>query len=120
MLRNSVEFSQRWKSYLEEVGIQSKAVFIQIVTSGLLGQLISDIYVAKCVQYKNIEVQFTFEEENTIRYMAGYIVQKIHKKFGTKDVEMLIESDKTTIMDTNSTEWVNRGGLVHVTSCSRL
>jgi len=52
--------------------------------------------------------------------MAGYIVQKIHKKFGTKDVEMLIESDKTTIMDTNSTEWVNRGGLVHVTSCSRL
>jgi len=55
MLRNSVEFSQRWKSYLEEVGIQSKAVFIQIVTSGLLGQLISDIYVAKCIQYENVK-----------------------------------------------------------------
>lgn len=124
VLRTSVEFSQRWKSYLGEVGVESKAVFIQTVTSEVFEQLLSDIYIPKTTQYENDEEQFTYEEENAIRYMAGFIVQRIQKKLDAKDVEMLIESDRATIMDANSTEWINiidRGGLVHVTdACYQL
>ena len=39
--------------------------------------------------------------------MAGFVVQKIQRKFKTDDAEMLIESDKATIMDANSTVWIN-------------
>ena len=124
VLRTSVEFSQRWKSYLGEVGVESKAVFIQTVTSEVFEQLLNDIYIPKTTQYENDEEQFTYEEENAIRYMAGFIVQRIQKKLDAKDVEMLIESDRATIMDANSTEWINiidRGGLVHVTdACYQL
>ena len=48
--------------------------------------------------------------------MAGYVVYKLQKKLGKEKVEMLIETDKTTIQ--NSTEWISiidRGGLVYVT-----
>ena len=70
-----------------------------------------------------MEVQFTYEEENAIRYMAGFVVRKVHK-LDAKDVEMLIENDETAITDSSSAEWVNiidQGGLVHVTdACYQL
>lgn len=49
--------------------------------------------------------------------MAGYVVYKL-QKLGKEKVEMLIETDKTTIQDSNSTEWISiidRGGLVYIT-----
>ena len=124
VLRSSAEFIQRWKGFLEEVGIQSKAVFIQTLASEVFEHLIGDTYVPKSVEDGNVEAHFTFEEENAIRYMAGYVVRKLQKKFETEDIAMLIENDKSTILDANSAEWVNiidRGGLVHVTdACYQL
>ena len=46
-------------------------------------------------------------KKRAIRHMVGFVVQKIQKKFKTDDAEMLIESDKATIMDANSTGWIN-------------
>ena len=86
MLRTSQEFSQQWKSYLEKVGMQSKAVFIQ--TSETYEQLLSEhICAAKTTQCGSDEVQFTYEEENAIRYMAGFAVQRLQKQL---DVNILI------------------------------
>ena len=123
MLRTSAKFTRQWKNYLEVVGIESKAVFIQTVTSKVFEQLLIDTYIAKTAQDEK-EVQFTYEEENTIRYMAGFVVRKVQKKLDAKDVEMLIESDKAAITGSSSAEWVNiidRGGLVHVTdACYQL
>jgi len=84
---------------LREVGIESKAVFIQTATSEVFEQLLSDIYIPKTTQYENDEVQFTHEEENAIRYMVGFVVRRVQKKLDAKDVEILIESDRATIMD---------------------
>ena len=42
------------------------------------------------MQDENNEAQFTFEEENAIRYMAGFIVRKLQKKLEAEDVKMLI------------------------------
>ena len=63
MLRTSAEFTRQWKNYLEVVGIESKAVFIQTATLEVLEQLLSDTYIAKTAQDEK-EVQFTYEEEN--------------------------------------------------------
>ena len=118
VLRTSPEFSQQWKSYLEKVGMQSKAVFIQTLTSETFEQLLSErICAAKTTQCGSDEVQFTYEEENAIRYMAGFVVRRLQKQLDAKDIDMLIESEEATISDANSTEWINlidRGGLVHV------
>ena len=75
MLRTSQEFSQQWKSYLEKVGMQSKAVFIQTLTSKTFEQLLSErICAAMTTQCGSDEVQFTYEEENVVRHMAGFVV----------------------------------------------
>ena len=98
--------------------MQSKAVFIQTLTSETFEQLLSErICAAKTTQCGSDEVQFTYEEENAIRYMAGFVVRRLQKQLDAKDINMLIESDEATISDANSTEWINlidRGGLVHV------
>ena len=118
MLRTSQEFSQQLKSYLEKMGMQSKAVFIQTLTSETFEQLLSEhICAAKTTQCGSDEVQFTYEEEIAIRYMAGFVVRRLQKQLDAKDIDMLIESYEATISDANSSEWINlidRGGLVHV------
>ena len=38
---------------------------------------------------------------NAVRYMAGYVVDKLQKKLGKEEVEKLIETNKTTIQDSN-------------------
>ena len=56
------------------------------------------------------------EEENAIRYMAGYVVRSLQKM--ADEVKMLIETDKKCIQESSSTDWINiidRGGLIHVT-----
>ena len=105
VLRISPEFSRQWKSYLEKVGMQSKAVFIQTLTSETFEQLLSErISAATTTQCGSDEVQFTYEEENAIRYMAGFVVRRLQKQLDTKDIDMLIESDEATSSDANSTE----------------
>ena len=62
------------------------------------------------------DIQFTYEEENAIRYMGGYIVRKLKEK--KRDVEFLVDSKNKAYLETHSSDWVNaidRGGLVHVT-----
>ena len=118
VLRITEGFSKRWLHYLTENGIQSKAVFIQTLSSEVLEQIISDMTAIKSTQPVTDATELTYEEENAVRYMAGYVVHKLQKKLGKEEVEKLIETDKTTIQDSSSTEWTNiidRGGLVHVT-----
>ena len=98
--------------------MQSKAFFIQTLTSETFEQLLSErICAAKTTQCGSDEVQLTYEEENAIRYMAGFAVRRLQKQLGVKDIDMLIESDEAAISDANSSEWINlidQGGLVHV------
>ena len=64
----------------------------------------------------------TFEEENAIRYVGGYVVKCL--KEGEKDEEFLyginhlIDTNNKTKSDSGSDVWVkeiNRGGLTNIT-----
>ena len=83
ILRSSVETQQR-KTYLEEVGIQSKAVFIQMITSELFEQLISDIYIPKSVQDKTLKHRLLLKKRMSLGTWQGsyFIVRKLQKKLG--------------------------------------
>ena len=117
-LRSSDEFFQEWKCYLEQMGISAKPVFFQLITAELFEQLLHDTYCCEnAAPEDNDEARLTYEEENAIRYMAGYVVRNLQRKMAG-EVEMLIETDKKHIQESNSTDWINiidRGGLIHVT-----
>ena len=62
------------------------------------------------------DVTLTYEEENAIRYMSGYVIQKLSSKCGPLDFLTLQDQDEIAEME--SSEWIlniDRGGLVHVT-----
>ena len=107
------------ENLLGRVGLQSRAV-----TSEPFDQLLSDIYIVKATQRENDEVRFSHEQENAIRHMPRFVVQRVQKKSDAHYVEMLIESDEATITDANSAARINMidcGGLVHVTdACYQL
>ena len=67
-------------------------------------------------------VEFTYEEENAIRYMGGYVIRKLKEKKDL-DVDFLEDTDKE-YLHSHSTDWVNaidRSGLVHIIdSCFQL
>ncbi|XP_065899137.1 uncharacterized protein [Dysidea avara] len=118
-LRSSDDFFQEWKCYLEQImGISAKSVFFQLITAELFEQLLHDTYCCEnAAPEDNDEARLTYEEENAIRYMAGYVVRNLQRKMAD-EVEMLIETDKKRIQESNSTDWINiidRGGLIHVT-----
>ena len=61
------------------------------------------------------DISLTYEEENAVHYMGGYVIRKLQNK-GT-EVDFLI-LDKPAVSKMESSDWMNlidRGGLVHIT-----
>ena len=59
-------------------------------------------------------IEMTYEEENAIRYMGGYVICKLKNKHF--DIDFLIVDQTISTME--SSKWINlinRGGLVRVT-----
>ena len=50
------------------------------------------------------DISISVEEENAIRYMAGYVVRKLNKKFHS--MNFLVEKDRENITESYSAEWI--------------
>jgi len=118
-LRSSEEFIAKWQQYLVQLQLKAEPIFFQHVTLAIHDRLLRTRF-ALADTITVADVQFTYEEENAIRYMGGYVIKKLQSKH---DVEFLVDLDKE-FQDTESSEWTNaidRGGLVHITdSCYQL
>ena len=120
-LQVSKLFQDKWSDYLELIQLTGKAIFFQNCTSILYDNIIK----LKFPIPDNTEPladAFNFEEENAVRYVGGYVIAALKKKY---------HSDKETVaglnqlMDKNtginkatSATWVqevNRGGLTMIT-----
>ena len=66
---------------------------------------------------------FTFEEENAVRYVGGFVIHSLQKSKTNKSIsgilQEFIESDATQKTDGPAQEWTNavdRGGLTRITT----
>ena len=115
-LRSSEEFGLRWKQYLEHLKLTGKPLFYQHFTLVLYEQLLCSKFRITDTAFEENDIQFTYEEENAIRYMGGYVVRKLKEK--KHDVEFLVNSRNKACLEAQSSDWINavdRGGLVHIT-----
>ena len=115
-IRSSQEYISKWMSYLLSNNFTTKPVFYQHVTLELFEQLLCQKLQGQDESTAGSDIIISNEEENAIRYMAGYVIRKLNKK--QCSVDFLIEKDRNSIAENKSTEWVNlidRGGLIHVT-----
>ena len=113
---------RKWREYLESLKLNDEPLFFQHFTLFLFNQMLSDKFKDGASASETSTCEFTYEEENAIRYMGGYVIRKIREK-KNMDVSFLEDSDKV-YLQSHSIDWINaidRGGLIHITdSCFQL
>lgn len=63
------------------------------------------------------DTKLTYEEENAIRYMSGYVIHKLQNKHIEVNF-LILDKASVAVSEVESSDWINlidRGGLVHVT-----
>ena len=122
-LRSTDEYSKKWRECLLSNNCQPSPAFYQHITMELFEQILQEalqkLQNEMCPEGDRDEVSITPDEENAIRYMAGYVLHKLKKK--QYAVDDLVQKDREYITETSSNEWirlVDRGGLVHITEVS--
>ena len=81
----------------------------------LLQEKVTDL-TGYTTKEREADIVLTYEEENAVHYMSGYVVRKLQRlKYS---IEFLILKGDDVVAE-ESTEWISlidRGGLVHVTN----
>ena len=117
----STLLQEKWTSYLHMLELPAKPIFFQTCTSILFDIIIKTKFPVPDATQTPPEV-FSFEEENAIRYVGGYVVAALKKR--ETDVEILAGLDHLTeknpkaVSNGNSATWVQeitRGGLILIT-----
>ena len=127
-LRCSDQFNQKWKSFLLSSKLEHSNIFCQSVTSRIFDHILKDsfpIYSELPFDSDNNNVQqqaqLTYEEENAIRYVGGYIIRNLKKKKRKDDnigiaLNDLVDNECSEEPE-ESEEWIgsiDRGGLIYI------
>lgn len=120
-LRCTDHFKEQWEQYLENCNLCKEPIFYQHVTLKLFEEQLKEHMKREresvAVTDDDDVESLTYEEENAVRYMCGYVVRKMQNASKHVEVGFLI-SDQAAASQMESSEWINlidRGGLVHVT-----
>lgn len=114
--RSTTEFSMAWKKFMHQCDLEDEPAFYQHVTFELFEELLSRKIAGKETESSaQTDISLTFEEQNAIRYMSGYVLRKV---CANHNVDFLLKTTCANEAATDSSAWINtidRGGLVHVT-----
>ena len=130
-IRTSPTFTGLWREFLQRANIQALPIFYQSLTDSLFQNRIEYHFPLSCSPQQVGEAEaegsmLTFEEENAIRYAAGYVLRAVRKKTSKsskQQKDQLVEaidailSDDDVEEDDLSSKWmavVDRGGLLHI------
>lgn len=122
-LQISSVFLEKWKAFLESINAPTEAIFFQHCTRVLFDHLLKDKYpVQHEDQHTDSDCLLTFEEENAVRYVGGYVVAALKKHEADEELllalNQLIEKETLEAAPSSSATWVeevNRGGLTLIT-----
>jgi hypothetical protein len=125
-LRTSHPFLQEWDKFLKmSVCGDPLPTLFQFVTNSVFKKLIKNKYAASGTVEDQEHSSLTWEEENALRYVAGYVCRKVQgniKKSSLEEKEdimfLIMELSGDETCDAVGAElWTNgidRGGLWHV------
>ena len=129
LLTISGDFTKRWQDFLTVSHLDDQPVFYQHFTDELFDNLLQKkLRTVLDSDATSVETEYidspdlSFEEENAILYISGYVVKKLKAHPGCSDFKPLLnEMICTDVSDENSppsaawTNAIDRGGLVKIT-----
>ena len=115
----------KWTDFLKKsIDVAPSPIFFQFVVDCVFEVLMKNHYQLDVQQKEQFDVSLTYEEENALRYTAGYVVKAVLKKLKRSTNPMKKELCRYAMeLNTNdgseqeSEDWtalVDRGGLTHV------
>ena len=124
LLRTSEKFVTQWNDFLSDVNTPVQPVLFQHLTDVIFKTLVEDYFKIEYLEQETVEVP-TSDENNVIRYIAGYLCRHLRKNLERENHElkeemilclMALTKDKPEEVD-ETEEWtkkVDRGGLWYV------
>ena len=122
------ELNKTWKNFCDKVALEANPLFYQYITEEVFKKLLlTKLDSVHAPQSDNTLgndgaeiVKLTFEEENTLHYVGGYLIRQLLSKLIAKkthvDALLLLQSDTPT--GSQHAKWmelIDRGGLIHIT-----
>lgn len=122
-LRCSTAFQQKWKSFFLAVSLMHVPIFIQTVSSRIFDYLLKEKFpLSQCTTDEHYTPHLTYEEENAVRYVGGYVVRTLKKQVSRDEEVVVALNDLVESVDQEaeeSEEWlgsIDRGGLIYITN----
>lgn len=118
----SSSFQQVWERFLPAEQLPNEPLLYQYITDQVLELLLKSklAITDESTPLEHSENHLTFEEQNAVRYIGGYVIRSLHQKTKDNGVKhVLCELKDEGSMDGPAQEWVNaidRGGLTKITS----
>ena len=130
LLHVSDSFVELWHNFLDSASIQKNPLLFQYVSDQVFQQLITKHFTISQTAAASPVPPLTYEEVNALRYVAGYVCQKVKKnieasKHAHKDALLLCLMDLCDEDEdvSESADWVhavNRGGLCLVSETTAM
>lgn len=122
-LRSSENFRSKWTQFLGGNCLQAEPLFYQQVSVHILSHLVKKATPEPIAHCAPEEVAaLSYEEENAVRYMGGYILRALGKmNKGSSGILFQLKDLRNDDEDTEpaeSEEWIcsiDRGGLIRIT-----
>ena len=122
-LQVSTSFKNKWAFYLETLDLPAEPIFFQSCTQILFDNILKlKVPIPPTSNDSSAsDTSFSFEEENAICYVGGYVVATLKKHEVDDEVlhglDHLIEKDLEKVKADSATwlQEINRGGLTEIT-----
>ena len=130
LLHVSDSFVSLWYNFLDSTSLEKNPLFFQYVTDQVFQELITQRFTTSQTAAASPVPPLTYEEINALRYVAGYVCQKVKKnieasKHPNKGILLLCLMDLCDEDEdaSESADWihaVNRGGLCLVSEATAM
>jgi len=123
-LTSSLEFSEKWELFVSELGIGTLSPLLyQHITDVIFESIIEKKFTPASENSDSVieDVSLTYEEENAIQYVAGYVIRQLRCDKANSQMLPLLEqlTENSPVADDPTHCWINqidRGGLTRVTN----
>ena len=124
-MRTSVSFEQTWEKFLDTHKLAKEPLLYQHITDRVFELCIKSnmpTETTRVSEESDGQQKLSFEEENALRYVGGYVIRNLLQKTKDNGVQHILsdlKDDGVTTSEGPAQEWVNsidRGGLTRITT----
>jgi len=122
---SSEEFTTKWENFALQLGVRVSPLFYQHITDEIFNELIKNTFEVQTRTNILEKTTLSFEEENVVHYVGGYVLHSLMKDPGNSGILPLLEklccNEDSAYVGTHvgtSCQWtksLDRGGLTHIT-----